>query len=73
MLEQHLALAKKMKNPKEELLSLRLAAQAYQGKEDFRQAQIFYQEAIALAGALGDSQEVALLRNDLAQILYYQR
>jgi len=34
---------------------------------------IFYEKAISLAGALGNSEEEAFLRNDLAQILYYRR
>jgi len=73
VLEQHLALSQKEKNRAEELISLRLAAGIYKATGNLANARRLYEEAIALAGALGDMQEQALLRNDLAQVIYYQR
>jgi tetratricopeptide (TPR) repeat protein len=73
VLDQHIALAQQEKNPSEELFSLGLAAKLSQAIGNLSNAQTFYQQAIALAGALGDTQQEALLRNDLAQIIYYQR
>jgi hypothetical protein len=69
-LDQHIALAQKEANRPEELIALRLSAQVYQATGNLSNAQSLYVEAIALARALGDTQEEAFLRNDLAQILY---
>jgi tetratricopeptide (TPR) repeat protein len=72
-LSQHMALAQKQNDRNEELLSLRLSAQVYRAVGNFSDARNFYEKAIALAGALGDTQEEALLRNDLAQIIYNRK
>ncbi|HBB34736.1 MAG TPA: Tfp pilus assembly protein PilF [Cyanobacteria bacterium UBA8803] len=69
-LKQHLALAQKEQNPREELISLRLYAELYKAGGDLSNARIFYERAILLANSLGQTQEEAFLRNDLAQILY---
>jgi hypothetical protein len=69
-LDQHIALAQKEANRSEELIALRLSAQVYQATGNLSNAQAFYVEAISLARTLGDTQEEAFLRNDLAQILY---
>lgn len=70
LLDQHLALAYQQKNRSEELLSLGLFAQIYQITGNYVSARSFYERAIELAGTLGDTQQEALLRNDLAQIIY---
>lgn len=70
ILEQHKTLAQQQSNLREQLLSLRFAAELNKATGNLADARAFYQEAIALAGALGDTQEQAFLRNDLAQILY---
>ncbi len=72
-LDQHMALAQKEKNPIEELLSLQLSAAFYQATGNLSNARSFYEQAIALADALGDTQQEALLRNNLAQIIYDRR
>jgi tetratricopeptide (TPR) repeat protein len=71
-LEQHQALAQQQRNRYEEFLSLRLGADINRVSGNWTAAQNFYVDAIALARALGYSQEEALLRNDLAQIIYYR-
>jgi tetratricopeptide (TPR) repeat protein len=73
VLEQHLALSQQEKNRAEELISLRLAAGIYKATGNLSNARRLYEEAIALAGALGEMQEAALLRNDLAQVIYYRK
>ena len=73
VLEQSLNLAQQQKNHREELLSLRLAAGIYQVTGNLSNARSLYEEAITLAGTLGDIEQEAFLRNDLAQIIYYQR
>jgi tetratricopeptide (TPR) repeat protein len=73
LLEQHMALAQKEKNPLEELFSLRLSAVLNQSTGNLSNARTFYERAIALADALGDTQQEALIRNDLAQIIYERR
>ena len=72
-LAQHIALVQKEKNRTEELSSLRLSAQLNQATGNVLDARNFYERAISLAGVLGDTQEEALLRNDLAQIIYQRR
>ncbi|HEY9635715.1 MAG TPA: tetratricopeptide repeat protein [Coleofasciculaceae cyanobacterium] len=72
-LNQHTDLSQKEKNRAEELLSLRLSAQLFQATGNLVNARDFYEQAIALAGTLGDTQEEALLRNDLAQIIYRRK
>jgi tetratricopeptide (TPR) repeat protein len=69
-LGQHTTLAQQQANRIEELISLRLAAELYRVTGDLASAQRYYEQAIALAGALGATQEEAFLRNDLAQIIY---
>lgn len=70
VLEQHKVLAQTQANRREQLLSLRLAAQLSRATGNLVNARMLYQEAIALANALGESQEEAFLRDDLAQIIY---
>ena len=72
ILEQHRMLAQKEANRPEQLFSLRFAADLYRVTGNLPQAQAFYQDAIALARALGDSQEEAFLRTELAQVIYYR-
>jgi len=69
-LNQHMALAQNEKNLSEQLFSLRLSGKLYRATGQLLNARYSYERAIALAGALGDTQEEALLRNDLAQIIY---
>jgi tetratricopeptide (TPR) repeat protein len=69
-LNQHMALAQNEKNLSEQLFSLRLSGKLYKATGQLLNARYSYERAIALAGALGDTQEEALLRNDLAQIIY---
>lgn len=69
-IRQHLALAQQQENRFEQLLSLQLAADLYRVTGDLAMARQFYEQAIALAGALGDTQAQAILRNDLAQVIY---
>jgi tetratricopeptide (TPR) repeat protein len=73
VLAQHRELAQREANRREELLSLRLAAELYRATGNFANARVFYQEAISLAGALGETQEETFLRDDLSQIIYYRR
>lgn len=73
VLDQYMALARQEKNPIEELFSLRLSAALNQAAGNLSNARDYYQKAIALADALGDTQQQALIRNDLAQILYERR
>jgi tetratricopeptide (TPR) repeat protein len=73
ILAQHRELAQREANRREELLSLRLAAELYRATGNFANAQSFYEEAISLASALGETQEEAFLRDDLSQIIYYRR
>ena len=70
LLEQHKALAQTQANRREQLLSLRYAAQLYRATGNLVNARILYQEAIILANALGETQEEAFLRDDLSQITY---
>ncbi|NER51883.1 MAG: Tfp pilus assembly protein PilF, partial [Symploca sp. SIO1A3] len=69
-LDQHIALAKEEKDLFQELVWLRLSAELYTVTGDFTNARNFYQRAIDLARILEDTGEEALLRNDLAQVLY---
>lgn len=72
VLEQHRTLAQQEANRPEQLFSLRFAGDLYRVTGNLPQAQAFYQDAIALARALGDSQEEAFLRTELAQVIYYR-
>lgn len=69
---QHLGLAQSQKNRPEELLSLRLAAKVYQITGNLAKARDYYEQALTLARVLGDTQQEAFLRNDLAQVIYYR-
>ncbi|MEW6495178.1 MAG: tetratricopeptide repeat protein [Cyanobacteriota bacterium] len=70
ILEQHKTLAQQQSNLREQLISLRYAAEINKATGNLANARAFYEAAIALAGALGETQEQAFLRNDLAQIIY---
>jgi tetratricopeptide (TPR) repeat protein len=72
-LNDYIALAQKEANRPEELTALRLFAELSQVTGNLSNARTYYIEAIALANAIGDTQEETFLRNDLAQILYEQR
>jgi hypothetical protein len=61
VLEQHKALAQTQGNRREQLLSLRFAAQLSRATGNLVNARMLYQEAIVLANALGETQEEAFL------------
>ena len=70
LLEQYIALIEQEENRRERLTALGLAAELYTAIGDVEKAQIVYERAIALASALGETDEETQLRNELVQLIY---
>jgi tetratricopeptide (TPR) repeat protein len=69
-LKKWTALARENQNLRQELAALRLTGQVYQSLEDWARAQQFFADALAIASAIEDVQQEALLRNELVRAIY---
>lgn len=70
LLEQYITLVEQEESRRERLSALGLAAELYEAIGDVERARIAYERAIALASALGETDEETQLRNELVQLVY---